>query len=109
MEYDYFSKNWKVSFLYKIKYDYFSKNWKRSFPLRIIVTGVLADRKPVELHLFTNYQSPSFMIDPTTTPSQYEDPPPPHQQLIWEAARASGAAPSYFRWELSLVLVIVFS
>lgn len=64
---------------------------------KIIVTGVLADRKPVELHLFTNYQSPSFMIDPTTTPSQYEDPPPPHQQLIWEAARASGAAPSYFR------------
>ncbi|KAI5720122.1 hypothetical protein M8J77_002180 [Diaphorina citri] len=64
---------------------------------KIIVTGVLADRKPVELHLFCNYASPSDMIDPNPGPSQYEEPPPPHEQLIWKAARASGAAPSYFR------------
>jgi hypothetical protein len=24
-------------------------------------------------------------------------PPPPNEQLVWQAARASGAAPSYFR------------
>jgi len=24
-------------------------------------------------------------------------PPPPHEQLVWRAARATGAAPSYFR------------
>ncbi|KAL1451791.1 hypothetical protein WDU94_006137 [Cyamophila willieti] len=64
---------------------------------KIMVTGVLADRKPVELHLFCNYPSPSEMIDPNPPPYHYAEPPAPHEQLIWKAARASGAAPSYFR------------
>jgi hypothetical protein len=64
--------------------------------LRVIVTGVLADRKPVDLHLFRNYESPSSVLGigqlgffkPTFSPEE---------QLIWRAARATGAAPSYFR------------
>jgi len=36
------------------------------------------------------------MINPDK-PCDYPPPPPPHEQLAWKAARASGAAPSYFR------------
>lgn len=63
---------------------------------RILVTGLLADRKPVDLHIFRNYTSPSDMIN-QDQPCDYPPPPPPHEQLAWKAARASGAAPSYFR------------
>lgn len=63
-----------------------------------MVTGVLADRKPVELHLFRNYQSPSELVaTPYEHSGSYATPPPPQEQLVWKAARASGAAPSYFR------------
>ncbi|XP_044751505.1 85/88 kDa calcium-independent phospholipase A2 isoform X2 [Coccinella septempunctata] len=63
---------------------------------KIIVTGTLADRKPAELHLFRNYESPSSIlkIEPD---SSYEPPAQPGEQLIWEAARATGAAPTYYR------------
>lgn len=40
----------------------------------------------------TRLQNIFFPIENRRSP-----PPPPHQQLIWQAARASGAAPSYFR------------
>ncbi|CAH1738202.1 unnamed protein product [Aphis gossypii] len=63
---------------------------------KILVTGLLADRKPVDLHIFRNYTSPSDMIN-LDHPCDYPPPPPPHEQLAWKAARASGAAPSYFR------------
>jgi calcium-independent phospholipase A2 len=63
---------------------------------KILVTGLLADRKPVDLHIFRNYTSPSDMIN-LDQPCDYPPPPPPHEQLAWKAARASGAAPSYFR------------
>jgi hypothetical protein len=33
-------------------------------------------------------------------------PPPPHQQLQWQAARASGAAPTYFRYRGNTHVVI---
>uniref|UniRef100_T1IP73 phospholipase A2 n=1 Tax=Strigamia maritima TaxID=126957 RepID=T1IP73_STRMM len=65
------------------------------FP-RVIVTGVLADRHPAELHIFRNYPSPSAILG-IEDKSGYQPPPRPEDQLVWRAARASGAAPTYFR------------
>lgn len=63
---------------------------------KVMVTGVLADRKPVELHLFRNYASASDLLNvPYTSP--FVKPPQPEEQLIWEVGRATGAAPTYFR------------
>lgn len=65
---------------------------------KIMVTGVMADRKPVDLHLFRNYKSASEILGIVTpTTNRRVPPPPPEEQLIWRAARATGAAPSYFR------------
>ncbi|XP_033335941.2 calcium-independent phospholipase A2 VIA [Megalopta genalis] len=63
---------------------------------KVMVTGVLAKTRPVELHLFRNYDSPASLLQvkENTTPI---DPCGPHEQLIWQVARATGAAPSYFR------------
>ncbi|XP_063216662.1 85/88 kDa calcium-independent phospholipase A2 isoform X2 [Bacillus rossius redtenbacheri] len=69
---------------------------------RLIITSVLADRKPAELHLFRNYRSPRRLLGEEPSPrtldgGELESPPAPEQQLVWIAARATGAAPSYFR------------
>ncbi|XP_016150726.1 85/88 kDa calcium-independent phospholipase A2-like [Sinocyclocheilus grahami] len=90
---------------------------------RVIVTSVLADRHPGELHLFRNYDPPALQRDPPytstatfqplTVPRGWEDEDilvvgytrPPRkrrkvtdeEQLVWRAARSSGAAPTYFR------------
>lgn len=70
---------------------------------RMMITAVLADRKPVDLHIFRNYESPSEMLDPQERGSgHYPAPPSRFEQLLWKAARASGAAPSYFRCLLIL-------
>uniref|UniRef100_A0AAZ3QAH1 phospholipase A2 n=1 Tax=Oncorhynchus tshawytscha TaxID=74940 RepID=A0AAZ3QAH1_ONCTS len=53
---------------------------------RVMVTSVLADRHPGELHLFRNYDPPSL---PRERPYA--------EQVVWRAARSSGAAPTYFR------------
>ncbi|CAG9561409.1 unnamed protein product [Danaus chrysippus] len=76
----------------------------------LMILAVLADRKPVDLHIFRNYQSAQEILnDYNGTASPHAEagdqstvvslppPPPPSQQLVWEAARATGAAPSYFR------------
>ncbi|XP_023312464.1 85/88 kDa calcium-independent phospholipase A2 isoform X3 [Anoplophora glabripennis] len=63
---------------------------------RLMVTGVLADRKPVELHLFRNYTSPNDILE-VKHDSPYELPPPPEEQHVWQVGRATGAAPTYFR------------
>lgn len=63
---------------------------------RLIITGVLADRKPVDLHLFRNYQSPSSVLG-LGQPGFFKRTFDPDKQLVWRAARATGAAPSYFR------------
>lgn len=63
---------------------------------KIIIPGVLADRKPVELHLFRNYESPSKLLG-ILHDSPYELPAPPEETLLWHVARATGAAPTYFR------------
>ncbi|XP_068618165.1 85/88 kDa calcium-independent phospholipase A2 [Battus philenor] len=79
---------------------------------KLLILAVLADRKPVDLHIFRNYQSPQEILDQyngTSSPRAAGDadtqtslvslapPPPPAAQLVWQAARATGAAPSYFR------------
>lgn len=65
---------------------------------KLMVTGVMADRKPVDLHLFRNYKCASDILNiATPSNSRRQPPPPPEDQLVWQAARATGAAPSYFR------------
>uniref|UniRef100_A0A3Q3WIQ6 phospholipase A2 n=1 Tax=Mola mola TaxID=94237 RepID=A0A3Q3WIQ6_MOLML len=91
---------------------------------RVMVTSVLADRHPGELHIFRNYDPPSVHREPAyattatfkplTIPQGWEDEDvlivgyteePPRkrrkvtdeEQLVWRAARSSGAAPTYFR------------
>ncbi|XP_046424777.1 85/88 kDa calcium-independent phospholipase A2-like [Neodiprion fabricii] len=63
---------------------------------KLMITGVLADRMPVDLHLFRNYESPNTLLG--VPPSgKFMETLPPERQLVWRAARATGAAPSYFR------------
>ncbi|KAL4711460.1 hypothetical protein ACJJTC_005584 [Scirpophaga incertulas] len=77
---------------------------------KLMILALLADRKPVDLHIFRNYASAQEILDAyngTASPrAEAGDqvsvvalpaPPPPSEQLVWQAARASGAAPSYFR------------
>ncbi|KAL7833987.1 hypothetical protein AOLI_G00289470 [Acnodon oligacanthus] len=91
---------------------------------RVMVTSVLADRHPGELHIFRNYDPPALSRDPPyastatfkplTIPQGWEDEDvlivgytqePPRkrrkvtdeEQVVWRAARSSGAAPTYFR------------
>nr|CAI5840327.1 unnamed protein product [Callosobruchus analis] len=63
---------------------------------KVMVTGVLVDRKPVELHLFRTYSSPNDILE-VKHDSPYELPPQPDKQFVWEVGRATGAAPTYFR------------
>ena len=42
---------------------------------RVLVTGVLADRSPVELHFFRNYYPPGHELDQVTT--KFQPPPRP--------------------------------
>ncbi|KAK1129737.1 hypothetical protein K0M31_019451 [Melipona bicolor] len=62
---------------------------------KIMITAVLADKKPVDLYLFRNYDAPSLLLElPESSTSVSLSP---NKQLLWHAARATGAAPSYFR------------
>lgn len=63
---------------------------------KLMITCVLADRKPVDLHLFRNYESPSNILG-VKHDVDYELPPPPEETLLWHVGRATGAAPTYFR------------
>uniref|UniRef100_UPI00358E67F7 85/88 kDa calcium-independent phospholipase A2 isoform X3 n=1 Tax=Myxine glutinosa TaxID=7769 RepID=UPI00358E67F7 len=65
---------------------------------RVLLTGVLADRHPAELHLFRNYDPPNTGHEPHYCPlTPFKPVTQPSDQLIWMAARSSGAAPTYFR------------
>ncbi|XP_077490329.1 85/88 kDa calcium-independent phospholipase A2-like isoform X5 [Amblyomma americanum] len=64
---------------------------------KLMITGVLADRHPAALHLFRNYDSPKKILGVAEDESEFPSCTPPHEQLVWRAARASGAAPTYFR------------
>ncbi|PWA32574.1 hypothetical protein CCH79_00015095 [Gambusia affinis] len=78
----------------------FGENTKMTdirFP-RVMVTSVLADRHPGELHIFRNYNPPSVSREPSyTTTATFKPLTIPQEQLVWRAARSSGAAPTYFR------------
>lgn len=65
---------------------------------RVMVTSVLADRHPGELHIFRNYATPSLHREPPyATNATFKPLTVPQEQLVWRAARSSGAAPTYFR------------
>ncbi|KAM8773595.1 85/88 kDa calcium-independent phospholipase A2 [Acanthopagrus schlegelii] len=65
---------------------------------RVMVTSVLADRHPGELHIFRNYDRPSVHREPPyATTATFKPLTIPQEQLVWRAARSSGAAPTYFR------------
>ncbi|XP_021240804.1 85/88 kDa calcium-independent phospholipase A2 [Numida meleagris] len=65
---------------------------------KVIVTGTLCDRQPAELHLFRNYPVPETKISTQyKTTATFKPLTQPEDQLVWRAARCSGAAPTYFR------------
>ncbi|XP_033738076.1 85/88 kDa calcium-independent phospholipase A2-like [Pecten maximus] len=65
---------------------------------KVVVMGVYGDRHPTELHLFRTY-FPTIQREFTTTKNgvKFDPPPLPNEQKMWQAARSSGAAPTYFR------------
>ncbi|XP_041363731.1 85/88 kDa calcium-independent phospholipase A2-like isoform X2 [Gigantopelta aegis] len=65
---------------------------------KVLVTGVLADRHPPELHMFRNYHRPLNQLRPDDEKEDKIPPmPKPEEQKIWQAARCTGAAPTYFQ------------
>ncbi|XP_047596690.1 85/88 kDa calcium-independent phospholipase A2 isoform X2 [Lutra lutra] len=65
---------------------------------KVMLTGTLSDRQPAELHLFRNYDAPESVREPRFSQNINLKPPTqPSEQLVWRAARSSGAAPTYFR------------
>ncbi|XP_006890272.1 PREDICTED: 85/88 kDa calcium-independent phospholipase A2 [Elephantulus edwardii] len=65
---------------------------------KVMLTGTLSDRQPAELHLFRNYDAPESVREPRFSQNANLKPPTlPGEQLVWRAARSSGAAPTYFR------------
>ncbi|NXU79178.1 PLPL9 phospholipase, partial [Oreotrochilus melanogaster] len=65
---------------------------------KVMVTGTLCDRQPAELHLFRNYPVPETKSSTEyKTTASFKPLTQPEDQLVWRAARCSGAAPTYFR------------
>ncbi|XP_061219635.1 85/88 kDa calcium-independent phospholipase A2 isoform X1 [Neopsephotus bourkii] len=65
---------------------------------KVMVTGTLCDRQPAELHLFRNYPVPETKTSTEyKTSASFRPLTQPQDQLVWRAARCSGAAPTYFR------------
>ncbi|XP_050771448.1 85/88 kDa calcium-independent phospholipase A2 isoform X2 [Gymnogyps californianus] len=65
---------------------------------KVMVTGTLCDRQPAELHLFRNYPIPETKTSTEyKTSASFKPLTRPEDQLVWRAARCSGAAPTYFR------------
>ncbi|KAK4831568.1 hypothetical protein QYF61_018328 [Mycteria americana] len=65
---------------------------------KVMVTGTLCDRQPAELHLFRNYPVPETKrLTEYNRKASFKPLTQPKDQLVWRAARCSGAAPTYFR------------
>ena len=58
---------------------------------RVMVTTTLADQRPAEFHLFRNYVSPGSILN------QNIEDTPGFNEFVWQVAKWTGAAPSYFR------------
>nr|CAB3264924.1 85/88 kDa calcium-independent phospholipase A2-like [Phallusia mammillata] len=72
----------------------------------LIITATLADRKPVKLHLFRNYetnvadeQMPHYSkkVSESDLRKLTKTRSTDSSELLWKVARSSGAAPTYFR------------
>ncbi|XP_033017864.1 85/88 kDa calcium-independent phospholipase A2 isoform X2 [Lacerta agilis] len=65
---------------------------------KLMLTATLCDRQPAELHLFRNYNPPEGRGKSRyMTSGLFQALAKPEDQLMWQAARSSGAAPTYFR------------
>ncbi|XP_022084989.1 85/88 kDa calcium-independent phospholipase A2-like [Acanthaster planci] len=66
---------------------------------KVLVMTTLGDRTPPPLHIFRNYRPPasSSSAHVVYNEDSFVSPPVYHDQLIWKAARGSGAAPTYFQ------------
>ncbi|XP_038067725.1 85/88 kDa calcium-independent phospholipase A2-like [Patiria miniata] len=66
---------------------------------KVLVTATLGDRTPPPLHIFRTYEPPASSSSACVVYNKdnFISPPLYHDQLIWKAARSSGAAPSYFQ------------
>ncbi|XP_063164384.1 85/88 kDa calcium-independent phospholipase A2 isoform X2 [Candoia aspera] len=65
---------------------------------KVMLTATLCDRQPAELHLFRNYSPPEGRNKSRfRTIGLFQPMTKPEDQLVWQAARSSGAAPTYFR------------
>jgi len=57
-----------------------------------MITTAIVDHRPADFHFFRNYLSPATLMGETDFCSRT-----PEDVYVWEAAKATGAAPSYFR------------
>ena len=75
---------------------------------KVLVTTTLADRKPMQLHLFKNYEDNgvnstahtrriSRKVSSSAALSKLTEKVPSLKQPLWKVARCSGSAPTYFR------------
>ncbi|XP_032077398.1 85/88 kDa calcium-independent phospholipase A2 isoform X1 [Thamnophis elegans] len=65
---------------------------------KVMLTATLCDRQPAELHLFRNYNPPEGRKKSRfRMMGSFQPMTKPEDQLVWQAARSSGAAPTYFR------------
>lgn len=61
-----------------------------------MITSTLVERLPVDLHIFRNYPSPSDILN--IRPGNNSPKLPGSEHFLWQTARATGAAPTYFRF-----------
>ncbi|CAB4016713.1 85 88 kDa calcium-independent phospholipase A2 isoform X2 [Paramuricea clavata] len=63
---------------------------------RVLATGAVSDRIPPALHLFRNFSIPEDDKEPDEN-AKFPPLSKPKDQLVWRAARGTGATPTYFR------------
>ncbi|KAI1286749.1 85/88 kDa calcium-independent phospholipase A2 [Halotydeus destructor] len=64
---------------------------------KLVVTAVLLDRSPSQLHLFRSFESPKDILGQfEPSPEGFSTLPKTNDVNLWEAVRSSAAAPLYF-------------
>ncbi|ODM89287.1 85/88 kDa calcium-independent phospholipase A2 [Orchesella cincta] len=58
---------------------------------KVMIMTSLANRRPPDLYIFRNYMSPSCLLGDPEEFTQFPD-----ETYVWETAKVTGAAPSYF-------------